>query len=99
MYWVPQILFLLSGVFAAIAQQRFLDPARSKGVALRSDRQFVDKVEVEPRRLVTTAAHETRVRLKALLSRQADEDLEAKRWTALGAIALTLACLVLVVAR
>jgi hypothetical protein len=84
------ILFIVGGVVGAVAQQRYFDAIVATGGDVMEHPEFAQRVLDRPARVFQLVASELRVRLRALLTRQADPRLERMRLVALASIGVSL---------
>lgn len=92
MDWTPYVVFVITGVFAAVAQRRYLDELVRGGGAVSSDESIARQIRDRPGRLINIAAIETVRRLRALVTRQDGTRAERLRVVALLAITATPGC-------
>lgn len=92
--------FIVSGVFATIAQARFFKALERyrPGVAAPDD-EVIEQLSAEPSASIAIMGHATRRRLSALARRWPDRDVERRRMWALVSIALAIALFAWIIVR
>jgi hypothetical protein len=90
-YWLPWLVFIITGLVSAFVQQRYINAVAQQRDDLLSDREYADRVMEDPKSLISVTAEETGKRLRALVRRNPDPNIERLRLWTLLSIGTTLA--------
>jgi hypothetical protein len=86
------VIFIVAALISGYFQQRFYNAVAAADGSIQGDVAFGADLRGHPLQVISLVWHEVPRRLRALFRRQANRDLEFRRWAALFAILLMLVC-------